>query len=46
MPGQEGEGEGNEEEIKDSLLRQWREGRLQVAEEKGRQIPTGPRVLT
>ena len=40
MSGQEGEGEGNEEEIKDSLLRQWREGRLQVAEEKGRQIPT------
>ena len=40
MPGQEGEGEGSEEEIKDSLLRQWKEGRLQVAEEKGRQIPT------
>ena len=40
MSGQEGEGEGSEEEIKDSLLRQWKEGRLQVAEEKGRQIPT------
>ena len=35
MPGEES---GGEEEFKASLLRQWKEGRLQVAE--GRQIPT------
>ena len=35
MPGEEN---GTEEEFKASLLRQWKEGKLQVAE--GRQIPT------
>ena len=38
MPGKESGGNGAEEEFKASLLRQWKEGRLQVAE--GRQIPT------
>ena len=38
MPGEESGGNGTEEEFKASLLRQWKEGRLQVAE--GRQIPT------
>ena len=38
MSGKESSGTGAEEEFKASLLRQWKEGNLQVAE--GRQIPT------
>ena len=38
MPCEENGDNGTEEEFKASLLRQWKEGRLQVAE--GRQIPT------
>ena len=38
MPVEENGSNGTEEEFKASLLRQWKEGRLQVAE--GRQIPT------